>query len=657
MQGNMQNNGLLRLVAFFAIFFTMQIFSMIPSPSQREMGRRAIKAYMQPKKQPEQQMSEKQQQKELAEAFMPDAELEEERRKQELQQKKQYMGITEQGKIAAANLLKKIDAYFIYALDTNDGIWIKKKTAEANSDYIKKQAQYNKSNQIGLPFSIDQIRVAFDVLRNKVNVHNLSLKELTNAAIVFDFLGVSPDQMNIVLTDVKKDIEKDINESNINEVLKELPSHLQKILIMDSTTNYLKDFIIKTYTQDRKKILIDYGCTITAIACTPDNKKMVSAEWSDRNRLILWDVSNPDAITQKILEGHQGIVNSIAFSSNGRQFISGSEGNQNNLFLWSMDDLDHPIPLVGHPGDVKAVAFSQDGKYIAAGGESNQGQDNLTVWDVTNTSNFIHQVLSGHPTHQHAGGVATVQFSPNSEYLISGSEDDQDNLILWSMNNWGVDNPDMVITSQRLDGHPDMVLEALFSSDGKKILSVSYASTWYSKPPSNNSILLWDISDQNNITYKYKWLDDHSCCFKSAAFSPDDKSIVSVCMHNKNVMLWDVRDFNNITSKELAGHSHGVFCAAFSPDNKRIISGGECGEYLTGNNLILWNVNDKSKITHQVLKGHPYYVIRVNFTPDGKRMISGGKGRYNNLILWTLLTDEEEASLNRLKIIRQIKYD
>src|SRR5579863_5742517 len=51
----------------------------------------------------------------------------------------------------------------------------------------------------------------------------------------------------------------------------------------------------------------------------------------------------------------------------------------------------------------------------------------------------------------------------------------------------------------------------------------------------------------------------------------------------------------------LLEHPRAVRAVAFSPDGKRIVSGG----FGDDNNLILWDVSNPNNITHQVLEGHP----------------------------------------------------
>ena len=48
------------------------------------------------------------------------------------------------------------------------------------------------------------------------------------------------------------------------------------------------------------------------------------------------------------------------------------------------------------------------------------------------------------------------------------------------------------------------------------------------------------------------------------------------------------------------------------------------------------------------LVGLPNYIFSVAFSLDGKKIVSGGGGDQNNLLVWTLLTDQEELVLKRI---------
>ncbi|HLW72826.1 MAG TPA: WD40 repeat domain-containing protein [Candidatus Babeliales bacterium] len=350
--------------------------------------------------------------------------------------------------------------YFLYATnDPIDGIWVDKKFLKKNCEALKNMiADFGKTQEVEISiglFPLAVIKLGFDILTDISRVPYLLFSELINVANIFNFLDAPANKMQPVLDRLL------VNFNDIpDQELKQLNSDVQKLLMTDSTVNYLKDCIIKKYAQERKQVLEGHSEIVNAVAFSPDGKYIVAGGFDDQNNLILWDVSNPNHITHQALEGHQDNVTSVAFSPDGKYIVSGSYGNQNNLIVWDVsntNNITHQV-LVGHQGTVTAVAFNPDGKYIVSGSWGNQ--PNLIVWDVSNQNNIIHQVLEGYPKDANA-----VAFSPDGKHIVSGSNDGQNNLIVWDMSN--LNN----ITHQVLVGHSDRVFSVAFSPDGKHIVS------------------------------------------------------------------------------------------------------------------------------------------------------------------------------------------
>ena len=314
-------------------------------------------------------------------------------------------------------------------------------------------------------------------------------------------------------------------------------------------------------------------------------------------------------------------VLSAAFSSDGTKIASGGGGVQNNFIVLDIAN-PHNITrrvLVGHPANVNSVAFSPDGKYIVSG--CGGIHNNLILWDMSNPHNITHQVLVGHPR-----SVTSVAFSPDGKHIVSGCLGDQNNLIVWD-----VSDPHN-ITHQALVGHPDNVNSVAFSPDGKHIVSGCLGD--------QNNLIVWDVSDLDNITRQI--LVGHPGTVKAVAFSPDGKHIASgYSSSQSNLIIWDISDQNNITHQVLVGHPNAVHSIAFSPDSTKIVSGSY-------DNLILWNITNSHNITHQAFMEDPGSVTAVAFSPDGKKMLSGNSDAQNNLIVWTLLTDQEDLLLKQL---------
>src|SRR5262249_41030204 len=115
----------------------------------------------------------------------------------------------------------------------------------------------------------------------------------------------------------------------------------------------------------------------------------------------------------------------------------------------------------------------------------------------------------------------------------------------------------------------------------------------------------------------------HTTPVNCVAFSPGGKHIVSGggVVHLSDLekkpgelKVWDAKAGQVIHS--LNGHSHAVCGVAFSPDGKRLVSGG------ADKTLMVWDVETGQRLIPP-LKGHKGCVRCVTISQDGKRIISG----------------------------------
>jgi WD40 repeat protein len=128
-------------------------------------------------------------------------------------------------------------------------------------------------------------------------------------------------------------------------------------------------------------------------------------------------------------------------------------------------------------------------------------------------------------------------------------------------------------------------------------------------------------------------LSGHTGLVNSAAFSPDDRRIVTAS-NDKTARLWD--DKTGTALATLSGHTSWVLSAAFSPDGARVVTGSQDGT------ARLWDANTGAGLA--TLSGHRGKVNSVAFSPDGTRVVTASQD--GNVRLWDGITGVMLATLS-----------
>ncbi|XXX72563.1 protein kinase [Sorangium sp. So ce134] len=185
----------------------------------------------------------------------------------------------------------------------------------------------------------------------------------------------------------------------------------------------------------------------------------------------------------------------------------------------------------------------------------------------------------------HPDGVLDADYSPDGRRIVTASADRAARV-------WSADGTGEPIV---LRGHTDQLYSAAFSPDGKRVVTGSQDRT----------ARVWSADGAGEPLV----LRGHEDWVHSAAFSPDGKRIVTASA-DRTARVWSADGAG--APIVLRGHEDQLYAAAFSPDGKRIVTGAQ------DRTARVWNADGTGEPI--VLRGHDDRVYAVAFSPDGKRV-------------------------------------
>ncbi|MDE0466064.1 MAG: T9SS type A sorting domain-containing protein [Candidatus Poribacteria bacterium] len=296
---------------------------------------------------------------------------------------------------------------------------------------------------------------------------------------------------------------------------------------------------------------------------------------------------------------HGGSIQTVAYSSVDSSVFA-SAGKNGEIKLWDLKN-DTVTTFRGHTDQVNAITFSPNGQWLTS------GSDDYTfkTWDV---SQRVEIKSLQHITDRSMSQIKAVAFSPNGRQLATAGV----HVKLWDTRSWSE------ITTLR---HDEWVLAVAFSTDGKLLATGD----------NNGQVNVWNLQNSRTVAH----LQADSNAVYAVQFSPNNQ-ILAGAGYEGNVKLWKVPNWRSHGTLPSNGTVSDI---SFSPDSGTLATTG----YETVN---LWTVDIGENIA--TLTGHTDWVRTTAFAPDGSTLISGGAD--GTLRIWDV-TSYRAVERNMVRIV------
>jgi WD40 repeat protein len=153
--------------------------------------------------------------------------------------------------------------------------------------------------------------------------------------------------------------------------------------------------------------------------------------------------------------------------------------------------------------------------------------------------------------------------------------------------------------------HTSSVRSAMFSSDGKRIVTASL------------EVRVWNSESASEIIV----MKAPRAIASYAEFSPDGRQ-VAAAYSDHTARIWDWE--NGAEIAVLDGHTGGVWGVMFSGDGKRLLTASD------DKTARVWDAESSTEIA--ILKGHTGAVKSAAFDHDGRRAVTASSDR--TVIIW-----------------------
>jgi eukaryotic-like serine/threonine-protein kinase len=375
---------------------------------------------------------------------------------------------------------------------------------------------------------------------------------------------------------------------------------------------------------------------ITALTFSPDGKTLASAAGFSESDIRLWDVATGKEIGR--LEGHKSWVGSLVFWPDGKKLASSSADQ--TIRTWDIASRKCLDVLRGHRLEVWRLALLPDNKTLVSG-----SKDGVVYgWDTSVT----HPRRESITWQDHISGW---RFAPDSRSVMT--LDNEGKVTRWTGPDFQEKETwlDIGANYSEYAFSPDCRFLAVGSTNGNiSVWDVSRRILWREFKLGDGRVTPWNFLAQGNRLIVRFPADNHfsewdleanreiqswpaPANFERFGVSPDERLGVGIGWDGDvSCRILPEHSNTNLPLDALEGWS-----IAFSPDGERLAVSSALG-YARVWRTATWR-------EEATLRGFLNAVNSAVFSPDGKRLATGGSNPDDAVKLWDVDSWQELLTL------------
>jgi WD40 repeat protein/tRNA A-37 threonylcarbamoyl transferase component Bud32 len=307
---------------------------------------------------------------------------------------------------------------------------------------------------------------------------------------------------------------------------------------------------------------------------------------SNRRRLPVGDSASEIAASESLLQrfdGHTGPVKCVDIDNSGKlaASVSGWPKGDGTIRVWDLKS--GKMLWVRHLGPelMMAVRFTSDGKKLVSGGRDGT----LCVWEAETARELIRI--------QTAAKIEGLRlFSDDKHCVISA-----DKVQVWNL--------ETAELAREFEGTNGTQLDVSISGDAKRVATGGM----------DKAVHVWEFESGKQIAH----ITDLPMVESVALNEDGSRLLVALNGSSNNPVLLSISVSDPKDRKTLIGHKSTVNWVRYSPDGEFFVTASR------DKTIRIWNADTNSEI--EVIRGHQDWVWSAVFTPDGKRILSGGGGQ------------------------------